>query len=140
MTLVLAAPPLVACADAGDARCRVVQALLRGERGALVLPGPVPKQVDALLAERVGPHARRGFFQDLAARRFHVEPLTSHDVPQLERIEREYPELALGLSEMAMIVVAARLRCTRIVTFDEQRFRQIRPLYGDAFTLLPADR
>ncbi len=139
MTLVLAAEPLVACADAGDAQCRAVQRLLLAERGPFILPGPVPEEVDALLSARVGAHARRGFFEDLAARRFHVERLTSRDVPQLERIERQYSELGLGLAEMAMIVVAARLRCTRIVTFDERSFRQIRPLYGDAFTLLPAD-
>ncbi len=139
MTLVLAAEPLVACADAGDARCRAVQRLLMSEQGPFILPGPVPEEVDALLCARVGERARRGFLEDLVHRRFEVVRLTSGDVPQLERIEREYAELGLGIAELAMIVVAARLQCTRIVTFDERAFRQIRPLYGDAFTLLPAD-
>ena len=137
--LVLAAEPLVACADAAHAHCRAVQQLLLSARGPFVLPGPVPREVDALLAAHVGPHARRGFFEDLAARRCHVEPLTARDAPQLDRIESEYAELELDLAQMAIVVVAARLRCTTIVTFDEQPFRAIRPLYGDAFTLLPAD-
>lgn len=46
---------------------------------------------------------------------------------------------ALGLAEMAVVIVAARLRCTPIVTFDEEPLRRIRPPYGDAFTLHPAD-
>ncbi len=139
MTLVLAAGPLLACADAADARCRIVQRLLTTDSGPLILPGPVPEEVDALLSAHVGPAARRGFFQDLVARRFHVERLTSRDRPQIEQIERDYAELELGLAELAIVIVAARVRCTRIVTFDEEPFRTIRPLYGNAFTLLPAD-
>ena len=139
MTLVLAAEPLLACADADNAHCRAVQRLLTSATGPFILPGPVPEQVDALLSAHAGPRARRGFFEDLVARRFQVERLTSRDVAQIEQIEREYAELELGLAEKAIVIVAARVRCTRIVTFDEQPFRAIRPLYGDAFTLLPAD-
>ena len=139
MTLVLAAEPLVACADIGHAQCLVIQQLLRSERGPIVLPGPVPEEVDALLTARVGPHARRGFFQDLARKRFVVERLTSRDIRALELLERDYAALELGLAEMAMVIVAARLECTRIVTFDETPFREIRPLFGPAFTVLPGD-
>jgi len=139
MTLLLTAEPLAACADAAHAQCRVVQRLLTSERGPFILPGPVPEEVDALLSARVGPRARRGFLEDLVRRRFQVERLTTRDVPQLEQIERDYAELDLDLAALAVVVVAARVRCTRIVTFDEVRYRAIRPLYGDAFTLLPAD-
>ncbi|HVL31270.1 MAG TPA: hypothetical protein VM299_03485 [Solirubrobacteraceae bacterium] len=139
MTVILAAAPIVACADAGDPRCGHTQGVLMAETGPYVLPGPVPEQIDALLAQRVGQHARRAFLKDLAAGRFRVERLTSRDVGALERLEREYASLELGLAELAIVVVAARLRCTRIVTFDEQPLRSVRPLYGDGFTLLPSD-
>ena len=139
MTLVLAAEPLVACADIDHAQCLVIQQLLMAERGPIVLPGPVTEEVDALLAARIGPHARRGFFQDLARHRFHVERLTRRDIAALEMLERDYAELELNLAEMAMIIVAARLECTTLVTFDERPFRAIRPLFGPSFTVLPSD-
>ena len=139
MTLLLTAEPLAACADAAHAQCRVVQRLLTSERGPFILPGPVPEDVDARLSAHAGPRARRGFFEDLVARRFHVERLTPRDVPQIEQIERDYAELELDLTALAVVVVAARVRCTRIVTFDEAPYRAIRPLYGDEFTLLPGD-
>ena len=89
MTLVLAAEPLVACADIDHAQCLVIQQLLMAERGPIVLPGPVPEEVDALLGARIGPHARRGFLQDLARHRFHVERLTRRDIATLEMLERD---------------------------------------------------
>ncbi|HWC27540.1 MAG TPA: hypothetical protein VG474_13210 [Solirubrobacteraceae bacterium] len=136
MTVILSAAALVACADSGHEQCRAVQRVLMHEQGPFVLPGTIAEEVDALLVRRV-PGARRGFFEDLVKRRFHVERLVRGDAPALERLEREYPELEIN--EMAIVIVAARLRCTRIVTLDEQPFRAIRPLYGEAFTLLPAD-
>jgi predicted nucleic acid-binding protein len=54
-------------------------------------------------------------------------------------LERQYADLRPGLADLSVVVIAARLRATRILTFDERHFRAIRPLYGDAFTLLPAD-
>jgi hypothetical protein len=35
--------------------------------------------------------------------------------------------------------LAARHRTTRLLTLDERDFRPMRPLFGTAFTLLPAD-
>jgi predicted nucleic acid-binding protein len=37
------------------------------------------------------------------------------------------------------LVLAARHRTKRILTFDERDFRRLRPLDGGSFTLLPAD-
>jgi uncharacterized protein len=37
-------------------------------------------------------------------------------------------------------VIAAAARTTRLLTLDERHLRPMRPLWGDAFTLLPADR
>jgi len=38
-----------------------------------------------------------------------------------------------------VVVLAARHRTTRLLTLDERDFRPMRPLYGTAFTLIPAD-
>ncbi|MEJ7798619.1 MAG: PIN domain-containing protein [Solirubrobacteraceae bacterium] len=140
MTLVLDAGPLVASTDRRDRRRLAVQRILREEQGPLVLPAPVSAEVDYLLGRRVGEAARRGFLGDLAERRFDVECLTEVEYSHVAALERQYADLSLGLADLSMVVIAARLRCTRILTFDERHFRAIRPLSsGAAFTLLPAD-
>ena len=35
---------------------------------------------------------------------------------------------------------AAAAKTTRLLTLDERHFRPMRPLWGEAFTLLPADK
>jgi hypothetical protein len=42
--------------------------------------------------------------------------------------------------EPAREVLAADPKTTRLLTLDERHFRALRPLWGEAFTLLPADR
>ncbi len=139
MTLILDAGPLVASADIGDPQRLAVQRILRDEPGPLVLPAPVSAEVDYLLGRRVGDAARRAFLDDLAAGRFDVECLERVDYARIVVLDRQYEDLSFGLADLSVVVIAARLRCTRILTFDERHFRAIRPLYGDAFTLLPAD-
>ena len=109
------------------------------EPGQLTIPAPVTAEADYLIAQRVGEDARRRFLDDLAARRFEVECLTDIDYATIAMLQRQYADLRPGLADLSIVVIAARLRCTRILTFDERRFRAIRPLYGDGFELLPAD-
>ncbi len=54
-------------------------------------------------------------------------------------VDARYADLDLGLADCALVVLAARHRTTRILSFDERHFRAIAPLHGTAFTLLPAD-
>ncbi len=139
MTLVIDAGPLVAFADLSDPRYESVRRIILSERSALVIPAPVTAEADYLIASRVGDVARRSYLDDLAAGRFDVECLTSEDYARVAMCERQYADLRPGLADLSVVVVAARLRCTRILTFDERHFRAIRPLFGDVFTLLPAD-
>jgi predicted nucleic acid-binding protein len=48
--------------------------------------------------------------------------------------------LRIGLADASVAVIAAAARTTRLLTLDERHFRPMRPLWGDAFTLLPADQ
>ncbi len=139
MTLIVDAGPLVASTDVRDVRRLDVQQLLVESPGPLVIPAPVTAEADYLLGQRVGENARRGFLDDLASRRFEVECLTELDYTTVATLQRQYADLRLGLADLSVVVVAARLRCTRVLTFDERHFRAIRPLHGDAFELLPAD-
>lgn len=140
MTLVLDAAPVVALADAGDPQREAILEVLRGERGALIVPAPVTAEIDYLLGQRFGRAARAAFVRDLAAGRYTVACLEREDYAAVGELDGRYADLELGLADCALVVCAHRYRTTRIVSFDERHFRAVTPLQGDAFTILPADR
>jgi hypothetical protein len=55
------------------------------------------------------------------------------------RSARAAMEGDIGLTDASLVVIAARYRTSTILTLDERHFRAIRPLDGNAFTLLPTD-
>jgi predicted nucleic acid-binding protein len=140
VTLIIDTGPLVALGDRADPHRPEVRALLRESSEELVIPAPVTAEVDYLLAERFGRHARRAFLEDLAARRFRVACLEEVEYATIVQLDHVYADLNLGLADLSIVVIAERFRTQRIVTFDERDFRSVRPLQGGAFTLLPADR
>ena len=139
MTIIIDAGPLVTFTDLRDERYGAVRRIMLEEPGPLIVPAPVTAEADYLIGHRVGEHARRGFLDDLAEGRFQVDCLTPPDYTLITMLERQYADLRPGLADLAVVASAARYRCTRILTFDERHFRVIRPLYGETFTLLPAD-
>lgn len=139
MTLLIDAAPLVALADPAEPQRAAILDALTSEAGALVIPAPTTAEVDYLLGRRFGPGARRAFLADLAAGRFSVGNLERPDYATVIDLETRYADLDLGLADCALITLAARHRTTRILSFDERHFRAVTPLYGAAFTLLPAD-
>ena len=139
MTLLIDAAPLVALADPDEPRRDAILDALTTEHEALVIPAPTTAEIDYLLGQRFGPAARRAFLTDLAAGRFIVANLEREDYTTVLDLEDRYGDLDLGLADCALITLADRHRTTRILTFDERHFRDVTPLRGNAFTILPAD-
>lgn len=139
MTLIVDAAPLVALADSADRMRQPVLAALAAEPGPLIIPAPVTAEVDYLLGVRHGAVARRRFLADLAAGRFTVASLERSDYQTVLDLETRYADLGLGLADCALVVIADRHQTERILSFDERHLRAVRPLHGQAFTLLPAD-
>jgi predicted nucleic acid-binding protein len=135
VTLLVDAAPLVALADRRDPLRHAVREVLEAERGGLVIAAPVTAEADYLLGQRIGQPARLAFLEDLAAGRFTVECLEPEEYTEVARLERTYSDL--GLADCATMLLAARLRTRRVLTFDDHHFRAVRPLQGGAFELLP---
>ncbi len=140
MTLLVDAAPLVALADRRDPWRDAVRDVLSEEPGVIVVPAPVAAEADYLLGHRIGRSARLAFLDDLAAGRFGVECVEPGEYPEIVRLERTYADLDLGLADSSIVVLAARLRTRRLLTFDARHFRAVRPLQGGTFRLLPEDR
>lgn len=139
MTLIVDTAPIVALADAGDPRRGAVRDVLDSEPGPLVVPAPATAEIDYLRGKLFGSAARRDFITDLASGAYHVGALERDDYQTVLALEARYRGLELGLADCALVILAARHQTTRIVSFDERDLRAITPLYGGAFTILPAD-
>ena len=139
MTLLLDAGPLVASADRGDPFRPAAQRLLREHPGPLIVPAAVSAEVDYLLATRVGERARQHFLDDLAAGRFKAECLEGDEYRVVADLERIYADLAPGIADLSIVVLARRLNTRHVATFDYRHFRALRHLDGGYFTLLPSD-
>jgi hypothetical protein len=58
---------------------------------------------------------------------------------QAAKTAQQYADLGVSLADGSLVALAARLQTTEVATFDERHFRAMRPLWGDAFRLLPLD-
>jgi uncharacterized protein len=76
---------------------------------------------------------------DLADERFQVGALTVEEYALALAVHDRYEALNLGLADLSVVVLASRYRTLRLLTFDERDFRQITPLQGGSFSLIPAD-
>ena len=138
MTLILDTGPLVAVADRNDRLQGPVEEMLRTEPGELVVPVTVAAEADYLLGRRGGRVARLAFLDDLARGRFILASLSESDVATIVELERRYVDLDAGLTDLSIVVIAARFKTLRIATVD-RHFRTLRPLDGHgAFDLVLA--
>jgi predicted nucleic acid-binding protein len=139
LTLLIDTGPLVALADLRAPLRDAILDVLRGETGALVIPGPATAEVDYLLGKYYGDAARRAFVADLAAARFAVACLERQEYSMINELEARYEGLQLGLVDCALLALADRFATNRLLTFDERHFRAVSPIQGGAFIILPAD-
>jgi uncharacterized protein len=93
-----------------------------------------------LILTRLGIDVEFAFLEDLAEGTFLVEWLSRPELATALALARRHRDLAIGLADASLVVLAQRFRTRRLVTFDERAFRNISPLQGGTFMLLPADR
>ena len=109
------------------------------EAGPLVVSSYVLTELDYLLRTRVGIAAEIGLLRDVEAGAYDVTDLSGAELGQAIGLIERYADRNLGLADAANVVLAARHRTTRLLTLDLRDYRIVRPLWGEAFTLLPAD-
>lgn len=107
--------------------------------GPLVVSPYVLTELDYLLRTRVGVDAEVGMLRDVQAGAFDVADLSLAELEQAISLIERYADRNLGIADAANVVLAARYRTTRLLTLHARDYRIVRPLWGDAFTLLPAD-
>lgn len=130
---------LVAAYSATDRRSPQISGLFSSEQGGLILSPFVLAELDYLIATRAGVRAELDVLGDVAAGIYILADVRPDDAAQAAEVVERYQDMRIGLTDASLVVLADRYSTTRLLTLDEKHFRAIRPLRGDAFTILPAD-
>jgi len=138
--IVLDTSGLLAALDADQRHHERARQALAADPGPLLLSPFVLAELDYLLMERVGLGAGRALLDEVAAGAYDLAPFGAAEVATAAELVGRYGELRIGLADASVAVIAAAAKTTRLLTLDERHFRPMRPLWGEAFTLLPADQ
>jgi uncharacterized protein len=138
--IVLDTSGLLAALDADQRQHAPAREVLTADPGPLLLSPFVLAELDHLLMDRVGPRAELALLEEVAGGAYDLVPFGVDDVAAAAQLVGRYAGLRIGLADASIAVIAAAAKTTRLLTLDERHFRALRPLWGEAFTLLPADR
>jgi uncharacterized protein len=138
--IVLDTSGLLAALDGGQRQHGPARQVLEDDPGPLLLSPFVLAELDDLLLGRMGAEAERALLDEVAAGAYDLVPFGPEEVAEAAGLIGRYAELKIGLADASLAVIAAAAKTTRLLTLDERHFRALRPLWGEAFTLLPADR
>jgi predicted nucleic acid-binding protein len=138
--IVLDTSGLLAALDADQRHHERARRVLAADAGPLLLSPFVLAELDYLLLQRVGVEAELALLGEVAGGAYDLVPFGVGEVAEAAELIGRYGELRIGLADASVAVIAGAARTTRLLTLDERHFRSMRPLWGKAFTLLPADQ
>lgn len=102
-----------------------------------VLSPFVIAELDYLVATRFGVRAETAVLAEIASGNFELPIITAADLIVCRRLIEQYVDLAPGLTDTSLVVLADRYGTRRILTLDRWHFTTMRGLDGRPFDLLP---
>jgi uncharacterized protein len=130
---------LLAAFGLDAARHRQARVAYETDPGPVILSPFVLAELDHMLLTRAGVKAELQLLHEVTDGVFELASFTRGDLSQAAAVCERYSGLQIGVADASIVVLAARYRTTRLLTFDERHFRAIKPLHAAAFTILPAD-
>jgi len=97
------------------------------------VPGLVLAELDYFLRDER--RAMRAFMRDLSRGAFTYAPPTPDQLSRAMEIDRNYPDLGLGLVDASIVALADELAICRIATRDVRHFSVVRLHNGGSFEL-----
>lgn len=129
---------LLAFYHATDALHRVTRSVVLRERDRILSP-LVLAELDYLITQRIGRQASRTVIRDVSNGAYRLESMSTADIALAGTIIDRYADLAIGLTDASIMVLAERYGCYDILTLDQRHFRSVTSTSGRAFRLLPLD-
>ena len=130
---------LLAALDASERHHEAVVAVLRASNDTKLLSPFVLAELDYLLGVRVSRRAADALLDEVASGSYQLEPFGPADVARAARVITRYGDLAIGLADASIVVLADRHDVRDVLTLDERHFRPLRDTRGRSFRVLPAD-
>ena len=137
--IVLDTGGLFAALDANELlHGRAVAALVASRPPRFISPF-VLAELDYLIGRRVGQAAQIALVNEVQRGVYQLEPFSAADVTQCARIMEKYADLAIGLADASVVILADRHRTRDLLCTDERHFRTLRGAGGKPFRLRPLD-
>jgi predicted nucleic acid-binding protein len=138
--IILDTSGLLSAIDASQRHHAACAEILAEATRPLVLSPFVLAELDSLLATQVDGQAQLALVDEVARGVYRLESFSAHDVAVAGDVMRRYANLAIGLADASIVVLAQRHGTRDVLTLDERHFRAVRAADGRRFRLLPADR
>jgi predicted nucleic acid-binding protein len=96
-------------------------------------------ETDYLVSKRLGRRAERAFLADVTDKVYRLVSFDDEDMESAAELVNTYADMNIGITDASVAVIAGRYHSVDLLSIDEH-FRAIRPLWGQAFRLLPVDQ
>ena len=130
---------LLAALDASQRLHAACRAALDAASGPLLLSPFVLAELDYLLMRNVGPHAQAALLDEVVRGAYRLESFATEDIERAAALMRRYGDLAIGLADASIVVLAERHGTTDILTLDRRHFEALRAGGRKRFRIVPAD-
>lgn len=128
---------LLAAIDSSERDHQAASRALQAAEPPFLLSPFVLAELDYFLATRVGSEAEVALLEEVAAGAYQLEPFDRDDVSAALAVVQRYADIALGLADASIVVLADRHDVSDVLTLDERHFRTVRRGRGQSFHLLP---
>ena len=130
---------LLAAMDSGQRLQSPCASALRASQPPYILSPFVLAELDYLLYTKVGVSAQMALLEEVAAGAYTLETFDRTDFAKALSVVKRFSDLAIGLADASLVVLAERHRTCDVLTLDERHFRALRAYGQKRFRILPAD-
>lgn len=137
--IVLDTGGLYALLDSSDNHHEAAHRAINKYDGPLLLSPLILAETDYLVSKRLGQRAACAFLAEVTDKVYRLAGFDDHDMQSAADLVNTYADMNIGIADASVAVIAGRYRSVDLLSVDAH-FRAIRPLWGQAFRLLPVDQ
>jgi uncharacterized protein len=137
--IILDTSGLLAALDASQRHHQLARRALEAAPPPWILSPFVLAELDYLLATRIGQAVERALLAEVGRGVYRLEAFGADEIAAADRVIGRHADLAVGLADASIVVLASRYGVRDLLTLDERHFRAVRGPGGRPFRLLPAD-
>jgi hypothetical protein len=131
---------LLSALDESQRHHRECARLLTEAVPPLLLSPFVLAELDYLLMRHIGRRAQAALLEEVARGAYQLETFAAADVARANEVIAQYADLAIGLADASIVILAERHGVAEVLTLDQRHFRAMRIERRKRFRVLPFDQ